>query len=179
MIFILTLLLGLVGWLDSLGLPFASYVGIITSYREQLKSSFRTKTNVRILSWNDCHIERWHFLAGSLNNTKSNMKLGILENICIEDLSILYLTFCVGFRYRYPFVEGRSSFFWSMAWVISTAKIDLSVCGHPNRFLLIVFNTPILRLWLLLHMVTTILTVITTKVWHLALSLWLDLLIKM
>ena len=33
-----------------------------------------------------------------------------LRESCLAPLGILYLPTCVGFGYRYPFVEGRSSF---------------------------------------------------------------------
>ncbi|KAK7376241.1 hypothetical protein VNO78_34827 [Psophocarpus tetragonolobus] len=35
-----------------------------------------------------------------------------LRESCLAPLGILYLPTCVGFGYRYPFVEGRSSFSW-------------------------------------------------------------------
>ncbi|KAG4154841.1 hypothetical protein ERO13_D03G074976v2 [Gossypium hirsutum] len=35
-----------------------------------------------------------------------------LRESCLVPLGILYLPTCVGFGYRYPFVEGRSSFSW-------------------------------------------------------------------
>lgn len=35
-----------------------------------------------------------------------------LRESYLAPLGILYLPTCVGFRYRYPFVEGRSSFSW-------------------------------------------------------------------
>ncbi|KAK8966107.1 hypothetical protein KSP40_PGU004744 [Platanthera guangdongensis] len=35
-----------------------------------------------------------------------------LRESCLAPLGILYLPTCVGFGYRYPFVEGRSSIFW-------------------------------------------------------------------
>ncbi|PPS08684.1 hypothetical protein GOBAR_AA11954 [Gossypium barbadense] len=35
-----------------------------------------------------------------------------LRESCLAPLGILYLPTCVGFEYRYPFVEGRSSFSW-------------------------------------------------------------------
>ena len=35
-----------------------------------------------------------------------------LRESCLAPLGILYLPTCVGFGYRYPFVESRSSFSW-------------------------------------------------------------------
>ncbi|KAK7293757.1 hypothetical protein RJT34_16630 [Clitoria ternatea] len=35
-----------------------------------------------------------------------------LRESCLTSQGILYLPTCVGFGYRYPFVEGRSSFSW-------------------------------------------------------------------
>ena len=35
-----------------------------------------------------------------------------LRESCLATLGILYLPTCVCFRYKYPFVEGRSSFSW-------------------------------------------------------------------
>ncbi|PPS07119.1 hypothetical protein GOBAR_AA13524 [Gossypium barbadense] len=35
-----------------------------------------------------------------------------LRESCLTPLGILYLPICVSFRYRYPFVEGCSSFSW-------------------------------------------------------------------
>lgn len=35
-----------------------------------------------------------------------------LRESCLAPLGILYLPTCGGFGYRYPFVEGRSSFSW-------------------------------------------------------------------
>ena len=35
-----------------------------------------------------------------------------LRESCLAPLGILYLPTCVGLGYRYPFVEGRSSFSW-------------------------------------------------------------------
>ncbi|CAN6446823.1 unnamed protein product [Victoria cruziana] len=35
-----------------------------------------------------------------------------LRESCLVPLGILYLPTCVGFGYRYPFIESRSSFFW-------------------------------------------------------------------
>ncbi|KAB1670457.1 hypothetical protein ES319_1Z163400v1, partial [Gossypium barbadense] len=35
-----------------------------------------------------------------------------LRESCLKPLGILYLPTCVGFGYKYPFVEGCSSFSW-------------------------------------------------------------------
>ncbi|KAL4378393.1 hypothetical protein GQ457_02G018010 [Hibiscus cannabinus] len=40
-----------------------------------------------------------------------------LRESCLVPLGILYLPTCVGFEYRYPFVEGRSSFSWEYSMV--------------------------------------------------------------
>ncbi|KAL5156482.1 hypothetical protein HKD37_15G041436 [Glycine soja] len=39
-----------------------------------------------------------------------NYFIEFLKESCLAPLGILYLPTCVDFRYRYPFVEGHSSF---------------------------------------------------------------------
>lgn len=50
-----------------------------------------------------------------------------LRESCLAPLGILYLPTCVGFGYRYPFVEGRSSFSWEydMGYYFSAARFRL------------------------------------------------------
>ena len=48
-----------------------------------------------------------------------------LRESCLAPLGILYLPTCVSFGYRYPFVEGRSSFSWEFDYSNRIGKIIL------------------------------------------------------
>lgn len=60
-----------------------------------------------------------------------------LRESCLAPLGILYLPTCVGFGYRYPFVEGRSSFSWEYG-------INYFSAGAPGTRTLAggIFSTP-------------------------------------
>ncbi|KAK8632807.1 hypothetical protein V6N13_073187 [Hibiscus sabdariffa] len=88
-----------------------------------------------------------------------------LRESCLAPLGILYLPTCVGFGYRYPFVEGRSSFSWeysmdyfsAVAPGFDTSPLRLAArrfyCSPTtpfSRFRLLPFRSPLLRESLLL-----------------------------
>ena len=67
-----------------------------------------------------------------------------LRESCLAPLGILYLPTCVGFGYRYPFVEGRSSFSWEygMGYFRAVRRSACLVLGHWLE----AFSLPLLTL---------------------------------
>ncbi|KAK7321987.1 hypothetical protein VNO80_35259 [Phaseolus coccineus] len=57
-----------------------------------------------------------------------------LRESCLAPLGILYLPTCVGFGYRYPFVEGRSSFSWEYGMDYFSAVAPGALAGDPGCF---------------------------------------------
>jgi hypothetical protein len=62
----------------------------------------------------------------------------LLSSFFSSPLGILYLPTCVGFGYRYPFVEGRSSFSWEYGMEPSIKERDAKQIHFASSLLRVV-----------------------------------------